>query len=62
MDTLAKRGIVEVQPGRPLIFRATPPKTVINQFVEDFNQTANEVIQLLIREKGCTGNKLVTFG
>lgn len=51
VDILVKRGIVEVQPGRPVIFRAVPPKLVISQFLEDYNRKANEALNLLLREE-----------
>lgn len=51
VDILVKRGIVEVQPGRPVIFRAVPPKLVIGQFLEDYNRKANEALILLLQEE-----------
>jgi len=50
LDTLTKRGIVEVRPGRPRIFRLIPARTMIEQLTEQYNRTAKEALELLDEE------------
>jgi hypothetical protein len=50
LDTFVKRGIVEVRPGRPRLFRLIRPRTVIEQLTEEYNRTAKEAFELLEEE------------
>ncbi len=59
MDTLAKRGIVYVQPGRPVIFKAVTPRMVLGQFIEDYIRIAKEAMNILLREEdSCQEDKI----
>lgn len=51
LDILAKRGIAELQPGRPVIFKAVPPKVAIGQFVEHYNKKARDALSLLLQQE-----------
>jgi len=52
LDLLSKRGIVQFQPGRPVIFKAVSPKLTIPQFVSDYSKNAREALDLLLEEEG----------
>jgi sugar-specific transcriptional regulator TrmB len=51
LDLLSKRGIVQFQPGRPVIFKAVSPKLTIPQFVSDYSKKARDALSLLLEEE-----------
>ena len=52
LDLLSKRGIVQFQPGRPVIYKAISPKLTIPLFVSEYSQKAREALNLLLEEEG----------
>ena len=44
--------MVEVQPGRPVIFRATPPRMALGRLVEDYGYAGDEAVRLLELDQG----------
>jgi sugar-specific transcriptional regulator TrmB len=51
LEPLTKRGITQLQPGRPVIFKAVSPKAAIGQLVSDYNQKARDALGLLLQEE-----------
>lgn len=50
LEDLVSHGAVEVQPGRPVLYRALHPKLLVARLVEDYTESANMVSQALERE------------
>ena len=47
LERLAGRGLIEVQPGRPMLYRASGAKMVIDGLVESFGKEAKEALKAL---------------
>ncbi len=47
LERLASRGIVEVQPGRPVLYRASGAKLVIENLMESYERSAKEALRSL---------------
>jgi sugar-specific transcriptional regulator TrmB len=47
LERLTNRGMVEVQPGRPVLYRASAPKNVIENLTETYVRTAREALAAL---------------
>lgn len=47
LERLADRGMVEVQHGRPTLYRATGPKEIISSLVEGYGAEAREALRAL---------------
>jgi sugar-specific transcriptional regulator TrmB len=47
LERLTNRGIVEVQPGRPVLYRASTPKNVIENLTETYGRSAREALAAL---------------
>jgi len=47
LEKLANRGIVEVQPGRPVMYRASGAKMVIESLTESYGREAREALHAL---------------
>jgi len=45
LERLAARGIVEVQPGRPMLYRASRAKAVIESLTESYGREAKDALQ-----------------
>lgn len=51
LERLAKRGMIEIQQGRPTLYRAMGAKTVINNLVEEYSKGAKEALGVLERSR-----------
>ena len=49
LDKLSRTGIVEVQPGRPVLYRASEPKTVVENIVDGYRKAGEEVKDFLLK-------------
>jgi len=47
LEKLAGRGIIEVQPGRPMLYRASAAKMVIDSLTESYGREAKEALEAL---------------
>jgi sugar-specific transcriptional regulator TrmB len=47
LEKLASRGIIEVQPGRPMLYRASGAKMVIDSLTESYGREAKEALEAL---------------
>jgi len=47
LERLASRGIIEVQPGRPMLYRASGAKMVIDNLTESYGREAREALMAL---------------
>ncbi len=47
LERLASRGVVEVQPGRPILYRASEAKSVIAQLVDGYDREAKGALAAL---------------
>jgi sugar-specific transcriptional regulator TrmB len=47
LERLASRGIIEVQPGRPMLYRASGAKMVIDGLTESYGRQAKEALEAL---------------
>ncbi|MDA4114933.1 MAG: hypothetical protein OK442_00085 [Thaumarchaeota archaeon] len=47
LERLAARGVVEVQPGRPMLYRASQAKSVIDNLTESYGREAREALKAL---------------
>jgi len=47
LENLAKRGMIEVQPGRPSLYRAIRPRLVVDTLIEDYEKAGKQVLTLL---------------
>jgi sugar-specific transcriptional regulator TrmB len=47
LERLASRGIIEVQPGRPMLYRASGAKIVIDSLTESYGREAKEALEAL---------------
>ncbi len=47
LERLASRGIIEVQPGRPMLYRASGAKIVIDSLTESYGRDAKEALRAL---------------
>jgi HTH-type transcriptional regulator, sugar sensing transcriptional regulator len=47
LDDLVRRGAVELQAGRPALYRAVRPKSLVARLVEDYTDSAKEVSRTL---------------
>lgn len=47
LERLAARGVVEVQPGRPMLYRASQAKSVIDNLTESYGREAREALRAL---------------
>ncbi len=47
LERLSSRGIVEVQPGRPMLYRASEARLVIDNLVESYGREAKEALTAL---------------
>ncbi len=47
LNRLAERGIVETQPGRPTLFRASNPEAAIEAYIDNYREAGNEVVKFL---------------
>jgi sugar-specific transcriptional regulator TrmB len=51
LEKLAKRGMIEIQQGRPTLYRAIGAKAVINHLLEDYSKGAKEALSVLERKQ-----------
>ena len=51
LEKLARRGMIEVQQGRPTLYRAIGAKDVINNLVQEYSKEANEALGILQRKQ-----------
>jgi sugar-specific transcriptional regulator TrmB len=47
LERLARRGMVEIQQGRPTLYRAMGAKAIINSLLEDYSKEAKEALGIL---------------
>lgn len=47
LDRLSREGVVEVQPGRPILYRAAEPRSVVESMVEKYRKAGEEVKEAL---------------
>ncbi len=47
LERLARRGMVEIQQGRPTLYRAMGAKAIINSLLEDYSKEATEALAVL---------------
>ena len=47
LERLASRGIIDVQPGRPMLYRASGAKMVIDSLTENYGREAKEALEAL---------------
>lgn len=45
LEKLAGRGVIEVQPGRPMLYRASGAKAVIDSLTENYGREAKEALE-----------------
>jgi sugar-specific transcriptional regulator TrmB len=51
LEKLASRGMIEVQHGRPTLYRAIGAKLVIDNLLRDYSREANEALSVLERKQ-----------
>ncbi len=51
LERLASRGMVEVQNGRPTLYRAIAAKTIIDNLTESYGNEAREALGVLLRKQ-----------
>ncbi|MDA4131022.1 MAG: hypothetical protein OK457_09650 [Thaumarchaeota archaeon] len=51
LEKLARRGMIEIQRGRPTLYRAIGPKAVINHLMDEFSKGAKEALDLLEKKE-----------
>ncbi len=51
LESLAERGMIEIQHGRPTLYRAMGAKAVINNLVDEYSKEAKEALGLLERKQ-----------
>jgi HTH-type transcriptional regulator, sugar sensing transcriptional regulator len=51
LEKLAKRGMIEIQQGRPTLYRAVGAKMLINNLVEEYSRGAREALDVLERKQ-----------
>lgn len=51
LEALARRGMIEIQQGRPTLYRALGAKTVIDNLIEEYSKGAKEALGLLERKQ-----------
>lgn len=51
LEKLSKEGIVEVQPGRPILYRSAPPVSVVESLVEKYRKAGEEARNTIDRLK-----------
>ncbi len=51
LERLAKRGMIEIQQGRPTLYRAIGAKAVINHLVDEYSKGATEALSFLERKQ-----------
>ena len=51
LEKLARRGMIEIQQGRPTLYRAMGAKAVINNLVEEYSKGAKEALGVLERKQ-----------
>jgi sugar-specific transcriptional regulator TrmB len=51
LERLAGRGMIEIQQGRPTIYRAISARSLINNLAEDYSKVAKEALALLERKQ-----------
>lgn len=51
LEKLARRGMIEIQHGRPTLYRAMSAKAVINSLVEEYSRGAKEALGYLERRQ-----------
>ncbi|MDG6994730.1 MAG: TrmB family transcriptional regulator [Nitrososphaerota archaeon] len=51
LERLAARGMIEIQQGRPTLYRALGAKTVIDNLIEEYSKEANEARRSLERKQ-----------
>jgi sugar-specific transcriptional regulator TrmB len=47
LERLASRGVIEVQPGRPMLYRASEARSVIDNLTESYGREAREALKAL---------------
>src|SRR5208283_1884563 len=51
LEKLARRGMIEIQQGRPTLYRAMQAKAVIDNLVEEYSRRAKEALGVLERKQ-----------
>lgn len=47
LNRLAEKGIVEIQPGRPVLFRAPNPEQIVKSYVGNYRKAGEEILEYL---------------
>ncbi len=50
LDDLVRRGAVEVQPGRPMLYRAVNPNLMVAKLSQEFDESAKQASKILAEE------------
>jgi sugar-specific transcriptional regulator TrmB len=51
LEKLARRGMIEIQQGRPTLYRAIGAKTVVNNLVEEYTRGAKKALGILEKKQ-----------
>lgn len=50
LEDLVRQGAVELQPGRPALYRAVHPKVLVARLLEDYRESADQATRVLEKE------------